>query len=106
MLKALRLWLVVPAVLAFQPIRLGCPSTSSVVTNDRVPTTYGCQALQTIRQHRLSSLRARQNPNIGGESDAIDDLSQLLTLTLLTQLLPGADVKSVVRRQVKALCLL
>jgi hypothetical protein len=104
MLKALRLWLVVPAVLAFQPIRLGCPSTSRVPF--RVPTTYGCQALQTIRQHRLSSLRARRNPKIGGESDAIDDLSQLLTLTLLTQLLPGADVKSVVRRQVKALCLL
>lgn len=103
-LKALRLWLVVPAVLAFQPTRLGCPSTSSILTNDRVPTTTnGCQ-LQTSRQRRLSSLRARRKPKAGGESDAVDDLSQLLTLTLLTQLLPGADVKSVVRRQVKALC--
>jgi len=95
--NALFLPLVLPAALAFQSFLLDRRSTIRTIPIDRyVAVEFGFQS-RTVRGYSLNtcSLRARLRRQAGCSIDNIDDFR------VLADLLPGADVKSIVRRQVK-----
>jgi len=94
---------LLPAALAFQSILLGRASTIRATPNGRNLATESGFRSPTLRGFSLNtlSIRARLQRQASSGIDDVDDLR------VLADLLPGADVKSIVRRQVnKSLVLL
>lgn len=87
---------LLPAALAFQSILLDRASTIRATRSNRNLATESAFRSPTLRGFSLNtlSIRARLRRQASSGIDDVDDFR------VLAELLPGADVKSIVRRQV------